>query len=131
METAAKIGIERKKEIFADSVLLKFSNLAAVKAIPILLTPGIRDKIWKKPIITADFKLKFFSIFLSDLDLSLIKSNNPKIIVVQVIILISLICSIIPVLAKKNPIIITGREDNIIFRKKILFFIKSLISSLK
>ena len=96
-----------------------------------LLTPGIRDKIWKKPIIIADFKLKFFSIFLSDLNLSLIKSNNPKIIVVHAIILISLICSIMLVLTKKKPTIITGREDNSILKKIILFFIRSLISSLK
>ena len=45
IETAPKIGIEIKKEIFPASTLLKFSNLAAVIAIPDLLTPGIKDKI--------------------------------------------------------------------------------------
>ena len=45
IETAPKIGIEIKKEIFPASTLLKFKNLAAVIAIPDLLTPGIKDKI--------------------------------------------------------------------------------------
>ena len=45
IETAAKIGIDNKKDIFADSTLLKFKNLAAVIAIPDLLTPGISDNI--------------------------------------------------------------------------------------
>ena len=44
-DTALKIGIESKKEIFAASNLLKFKSLAAVMAIPDLLTPGIKDKI--------------------------------------------------------------------------------------
>ena len=44
-ETAPSIGIEIKKEIFAASVLLKFRNLAAVMAMPDLLTPGNSDKI--------------------------------------------------------------------------------------
>ena len=41
----AKVGIESKKDIFADSVLLKFKSLAAVIVIPDLLTPGIKDSI--------------------------------------------------------------------------------------
>ena len=45
IETAPKIGIEIKNEIFAESTLLKFKNLAAVIAIPDLLTPGVKDKI--------------------------------------------------------------------------------------
>ena len=45
IDTAPKIGIEIKKEIFPASILLKFNNLAAVMAIPDLLTPGIKDKI--------------------------------------------------------------------------------------
>ena len=45
IETAAKIGTDNKKEIFAESTLLKFKNLAAVIAIPDLLTPGIRERI--------------------------------------------------------------------------------------
>ena len=44
-ETAPKIGIESKNVIFAASTLLNFNNLAAVIAIPDLLTPGIKDKI--------------------------------------------------------------------------------------
>ena len=53
-ETAPKIGIDIKKDIFAESTLLKFNNLAAVIAIPDLLTPGIKDKIWNIPIKIAD-----------------------------------------------------------------------------
>ena len=45
IETAPKIGIEIKKEIFPASILLKFNNLAAVIAIPDLLTPGTKEKI--------------------------------------------------------------------------------------
>ena len=44
IETAPKIGIDNKKEIFAASTLVNFSNLAAVIAIPDLLTPGISEK---------------------------------------------------------------------------------------
>ena len=44
-DTALKIGIESKKEIFAASTLLKLRSLAAVMAIPDLLTPGTKDKI--------------------------------------------------------------------------------------
>ena len=43
IETAPKIGIDNKNEIFAASTLLKFNNLAVVIAIPDLLTPGIND----------------------------------------------------------------------------------------
>ena len=53
-ETALKIGIESKKEIFAASTLLKFKSLAAVMATPDLLTPGTKDNIWNKPIKIAD-----------------------------------------------------------------------------
>ena len=41
----ANIGIDIKKEILLESYLLNFKNLAAVIAIPDLLTPGIKDKI--------------------------------------------------------------------------------------
>ena len=58
-ETAAKVGIDNKKDIFAESYLLKCNALAPVIAIPDLLTPGINDKIWKKPIKIADFNVKF------------------------------------------------------------------------
>ena len=53
-DTAPKIGIDNKKDILAASTLLKFNSLAAVIAIPDLLTPGINDKIWKRPIKIAD-----------------------------------------------------------------------------
>ena len=43
-ETAPKIGIDSKKEILAASILLKFSNLAAVIAMPDLLTPESKLK---------------------------------------------------------------------------------------
>ena len=42
--TAAKVGIDNKKEILAESYLLKHINLPAEIVIPDLLTPGIRDK---------------------------------------------------------------------------------------
>tara|TARA_Y100000992_G_scaffold134804_1_gene89022 strand:+ start:292 stop:510 length:219 start_codon:yes stop_codon:yes gene_type:complete len=45
IDTAPKIGIEIKNATFAESTLLKFNNLAAVIAIPDLLTPGTKDKI--------------------------------------------------------------------------------------
>ena len=38
-------GIDNKNDIFAESTLLNLSNLAAVIAIPDLLTPGIRERI--------------------------------------------------------------------------------------
>ena len=38
-------GIDNKKDIFAESNLLKFNILAAVIDIPDLLTPGIKDNI--------------------------------------------------------------------------------------
>ena len=53
-DTLPRIGIDSKKDIFAASTLLKLRNLATVIAIPDLLTPGIKDKTWKKPIIIAD-----------------------------------------------------------------------------
>ena len=70
-ETAPKIGIDNKKEIFAESILLKFNNLAAVIAIPDLLTPGTKDKIWNKPIKIADLYVKFLSKSLLSLNRSL------------------------------------------------------------
>mgnify|MGYP001337320557 CR=1 FL=1 len=45
IDTAPKIGIDNKKDIFAASTLLKFNNLAAVIVIPALLTPGISERI--------------------------------------------------------------------------------------
>ena len=71
METAANVGIDNKNDIFAESYLLNFNNLPPVMAIPDLLTPGINDKICKKPIKIADFNLKFGLILFWILDLSL------------------------------------------------------------
>ena len=45
IETAAKVGIDSKKAIFAESSLLKQSNLQIEITIPDLLTPGINDKV--------------------------------------------------------------------------------------
>ena len=45
IETAPNVGIDNKKDIFAESNLSKFNNLAAVIVIPDLLTPGIKDRI--------------------------------------------------------------------------------------
>ena len=51
--TAPKIGIDKRKEILPESNLSNLRILAAVIAIPDLLTPGIKDKIWNAPIIKA------------------------------------------------------------------------------
>ena len=45
IETAAKVGMDNKKDILAESNLLKFNILAAVIDIPDLLTPGIKESI--------------------------------------------------------------------------------------
>ena len=71
IETAAKVGMDNKNDIFAESYLLNFNALAPVIAIPDLLTPGTNDKICRNPIKTADFNVKFELIFLLMLDLSL------------------------------------------------------------
>ena len=128
IDTAPKIGIEIKNATFAESTLLKFNNLAAVIAIPDLLTPGTRDKIWKRPIKNADFKVKFSSILFSNLNLSLIKSRIPKKIVVQAIVSIFLNISIVPVFTRIYPTIITGREEINIFKNNNLFATKLRIS---
>ena len=52
-ETAPRVGIDNKKDILAESNLLKFKNLAAVIEIPDLLTPGTNESIWKTPINIA------------------------------------------------------------------------------
>ena len=71
METAANVGIDNKNDILAESYLLNFNTLAPVIAIPDLLTPGINDNIWKKPIKIADFNVKFELILFWTPDLSL------------------------------------------------------------
>ena len=128
MDTAAKVGIESKKEIFTESNLLKLSNLAAVIVIPDLLTPGIKDIAWKNPIINADLKLKLVLISFSNLNLSLIYNKIPKIIVIHAITFIFLISSIKLVWTKMYPINITGIEDIIIFMNSSLFLKKLEIS---
>ena len=45
IETAPSVGIDKRKDIFTASNLLKFKNLAAVIEIPDLLTPGIKESI--------------------------------------------------------------------------------------
>ena len=45
IDTAPKVGRDKRNDIFAESNLLKFKNLAADKVIPDLLTPGTKDKI--------------------------------------------------------------------------------------
>ena len=52
-ETAPRVGIDSKKDILAASNLLKFKSLAAVIEMPDLLTPGINESIWNKPIKIA------------------------------------------------------------------------------
>ena len=120
-ETAPKIGIDIKKDILAESTLLNPKNLEAVIDIPDLLTPGINAKICKDPIKIADLKLKFFLIVFSILNLSLINNKIPKIKVVQAITWMFLIFSIIFVSIKMTPANITGTDDIIILKKRILF----------
>ena len=71
IETAPSVGIDRRKDILAASNLLKFNILADEIEIPDLLTPGIRESTWKKPIKIADLKLKLSSILFFNLNLSL------------------------------------------------------------
>ena len=71
IETAAKVGIDNRNDILAESNLLNFNILAPVIEMPDLLTPGSNDKICRKPIKTADFKVKFELIFFLNSDLSL------------------------------------------------------------
>ena len=52
--TAAKVGIDNKKEILAASTLSNSKSLPAVIVIPDLLTPGINESTWNKPIKIAD-----------------------------------------------------------------------------
>ena len=128
IDTAPKVGRDNRNDIFAESNLLKFKILAAVMVIPDLLTPGIKDKIWKVPINIADLKLKLLSIFLLKSRLSLKYSSIPNIKVVHAITFMFLKFSIKLVSTKKKPINITGIEEIMIFTKRILFFTKSKIS---
>ena len=71
IETAANVGIDNKNDILAESYLLNFNILAPVIAIPDLLTPGINDKVCRKPIKITDFIVKFELILFVTSDLSL------------------------------------------------------------
>ena len=120
--TAPKVGIESKKDILAESNLLKFNILDAVIVIPDLLTPGINDKTCKIPMKIADLNEKFLSNSLSVLNLSLMYNKIPNIMVVQPIIFMLLSWSIKPYLMRKYPKNIIGNEEIIIFKNKSLFF---------
>ena len=59
----AKAGIANKKEILLESSLLNPKILAAVITIPALLTPGIKARIWNKPMNIIDLMFKLVCIF--------------------------------------------------------------------
>ena len=85
-----RAGIESKNDILLESTLLNFKILAAVIVIPALLTPGIRESIWKKLIKKIVWKFKFVEIFLSKRLWSAIYKIIPNIKVVQAITLMFL-----------------------------------------
>ena len=115
------MGIDIKKEILAESTLLKLNNLAAVIAIPDLLTPGISERICKIPIKIAFLNVKLLLMLLSTLNLSLTKSKIPNRSVVQAITSIFLIFSMSPDFTRIKPTKITGIEEIKILRKRNLF----------
>ena len=94
--TAASIGIDNKKDIFVESNLSNLRNLAAVIAIPDRLTPGIKEKICKKPIIKADLRSKLISRLFSFSFLSEKYNKIPNNTVVHPIILSDLKSLIMP-----------------------------------
>ena len=47
MLAAVKVGIDKKKEILAESNLLNPNKRPAVIVIPDLLTPGINARTWR------------------------------------------------------------------------------------
>ena len=60
MLAAVRVGIDKKNEILAESNLLNPSSLPEVIVIPDLLTPGINEITWNKPIkIEWDFIINF------------------------------------------------------------------------
>ena len=117
-DTAAKVGIDNKKDILAASYLLNLKILAPVMVIPDLLTPGIKDNIWRKPMNIADLKVKFDSNSFSMENLSLIKRSRPNIKVVQPIVLIFLNWSIKLSFTKIYPTIIIGIDPIMILKNK-------------
>ena len=76
---AVRVGIDKKKEIFAESNLLNPNNLPEVMVTPDLLTPGIKEKTWNKPIKIADLLVNDVLIFFVIFDLSLIYRKIPNI----------------------------------------------------
>ena len=98
MLAAAKVGIDKKNEIFAESYLLKPNNLPEEIVIPDLLTPGISANTWNKPMIIADLLENSLSIFFVSLILSLRYNNIPKTRLIHPMIFKFLNCSINPVL---------------------------------
>ncbi len=130
-ETAANVGIDKRKDIFPESTLLNSKNLAAVIETPDLLVPGIKDKICIQPMNIADFIEKLDLILFFILNLSLKKSKIPKTIVAQPMISTFLNKPIKFNLTKRNPTNIVGIEDKNILINKSLFLIKLIISFLK
>ena len=86
-----KAGMDNKKAILLESTLLNFKNLAAVKVIPALLTPGTSAKIWNSPINNIVFIFKLVDILWLVSLLSEINRTKPKNRVVHTIISIFLI----------------------------------------
>ena len=81
----SKAGIDKMKDIFVASNLLKFKNLDPVITIPDLLAPGISAKTLNKPIIKI---FLIFKLLLNDLDASNLSekyNKSPKIKVDQAI----------------------------------------------
>ena len=96
LDPGNKVGIDNKNEILAALTLSNFRNLAAVMAIPDLLTPGIKEKICRKPIINADLRSRFISRFFSFSILSEKYNKIPNNTVVHPIIFNDLKSFIIP-----------------------------------
>ena len=124
-----QLGIDKRNDILAALTLSYLRNLAAVIAMPDRLTPGMREKICKNPIIKADLRSKLISRFFSFPFLSEKYSKIPNVTVVHPIILSDLKSSIIPDSAIKYPLKIIGKEA-IIMSIKIFLYIKKLIISL-
>ena len=114
-----------------DSNLSKFKKRPAVITIPDLLTPGISDNIWNKPISKIDIIFRSLSIFFSTLNLSATHSRIANIKVVHAIISILLKRFINPVIYKIAPKKIVGKEPNIIKYNNFLFLVIFFKSFLK
>ena len=127
----ANAGIDNKKEILLESILLKSKNLAAVIVIPALLTPGIKANIWNRPIIKIDLKFRSVAIFFSVFLWSAKKSINPKNKVVEAITFVFLKRWINSVVYKIYPNDIRGREPIIIKLNNFPLFLRLNRSFLK